>query len=102
MFESALHMLYLAGNRKTRLVTQTIPSQLGLVASIQYLVRTEGIQALYAGAPARMIWSGAFSAIGFGTFEFAKTVLGVQPCSSGSSLTNTTSGITFVPKKFQR
>jgi len=87
---------------KTRLVTQTIPSQLGLVASIQYLVRTEGIQALYAGAPARMIWSGAFSAIGFGTFEFAKTVLGVQPCSSGSSLTNTTSGITFVPKKFQR
>jgi solute carrier family 25 S-adenosylmethionine transporter 26 len=61
---------------KTRLATKTIPTK-GFVQSLQYLMETEGLRALYAGAPSRMIWSGAFSAIGFGTFETAKTALGV-------------------------
>jgi hypothetical protein len=33
---------------------------------------------MYAGAGSRMLWSGAFAAIGFGSFEAVKGLLGVS------------------------
>lgn len=63
---------------KTKISTQTIPPNLGVIPSAQWIVKEFGWQGLYAGAKARMVWSGAFSAIGFGTYEAAKKLLGVS------------------------
>lgn len=63
---------------KTKISTGTMPNNLGLINSVQWIVQKHGLQGLYAGARARMVWSGAFSAIGFGTFEAAKKFLDVN------------------------
>jgi len=62
---------------KTRFATGAIPNHLGLLKGFQLIYNQHGWTGLYAGAGARMLWSGAFSAIGFGTFEMAKQLLGV-------------------------
>jgi solute carrier family 25 S-adenosylmethionine transporter 26 len=72
---------------KTRLSTGTCPivtDPLGgnpVVTCVQHVVRENGWKALYAGAGSRMLFSGAFSAVGFGTFEAAKKWLRVSPSS---------------------
>ena len=96
---------------KTRLATNTIPPNMGLIGNVQWILHENGLHGLYAGfrcvrlltmivlfifivtnivhctliifqpisiLRARMVWSGAFSAIGFGTFEAAKNFLGVN------------------------
>jgi len=60
---------------KTRLATGTCP--LGVENCFRHVLAEIGWKGLYAGAGSRMMWSGAFSAIGFGTFEVVKGVLGV-------------------------
>ncbi|CAB9514291.1 adenosylmethionine carrier 1, chloroplastic/mitochondrial [Seminavis robusta] len=61
---------------KTRLATGTCP--LDVKSCFLWVVKQEGFVGLYSGAGSRMLFSGAFSAIGFGTFEWAKSVLGVS------------------------
>jgi hypothetical protein len=61
---------------KTRLATGTCP--VGVKNCMLHVVKEVGWEGLYAGAGSRMMWSGAFGAIGFGTFEFAKDFLGVS------------------------
>jgi len=64
---------------KTRIATNTIPNNLSVLQGIQYISKHSGVKnGLYAGAQTRMIWSSAFSAIGFGTFEISKKILGVN------------------------
>jgi solute carrier family 25 S-adenosylmethionine transporter 26 len=63
---------------KTRLATGQCPVDGGVNACFNYVLDTAGWSALYAGAGSRMFFSGAFSAIGFGTFEVAKQWLGVS------------------------
>jgi len=73
---------------KTRLSTGTCP--VDLPTCVQFVVGESGVTALWAGAGSRMLSSAAFSAIGFGTFEAAKRVLGVvDPAVS----TATTAGV---------
>ena len=60
---------------KSRITTGTCP--VDVKNCFLFVIRDEGISGLYAGAGSRMFFSGLFSAIGFGTFEFAKGVLGV-------------------------
>jgi Mitochondrial carrier protein len=60
---------------KTRLATGTCP--VDVRSCFLWVIQQEGIAGLYSGAGSRMVFSGAFSAIGFGTFEWAKGVLGV-------------------------
>jgi len=77
---------------KSRLAVGTCP--VGVKNCIVHVVRTAGYKGLYAGAGSRMLWSGAFSAIGFGTFEVVKGYLGVastQPTTTGTSRTSTKS-----------
>ncbi len=74
---------------KTRITTQTVPTR-GFVDAAQYIVRQHGVRGLYAGARSRMVWSGAFSAIGFGTFEACKSVLGVSTRNKNTSDTSVT------------
>ena len=61
---------------KTRMATGTCP--VDVKSCFLYVVKDEGLAGLYSGAGSRMFFSGAFSAIGFGTFEFAKGLLGVS------------------------
>jgi hypothetical protein len=61
---------------KTRLATGTCP--LDVQPCFWHVLRQDGWSGLYAGAGSRMLWSGAFSAIGFGTFEWAKSLMGVD------------------------
>jgi len=61
---------------KTRLSTGQCPIDVG--SCVQHVLSEQGWAGLYAGAGSRMVWSGAFSAIGFGSFEAAKTWLGVS------------------------
>ena len=61
---------------KTRISTGTCP--VGVKNCLMHVIREAGVQGLYAGAGSRMMWSGAFSAIGFGTFETVKDALGVS------------------------
>jgi len=63
---------------KTRMATETLPANLGAIGGIKQIFAQHGLHGLYAGACARMFWSGTFSAIGFGTFEAAKYFLGVR------------------------
>lgn len=63
---------------KTRFATGAIPNHVGLLQGFQLIYNQHGWTGLYAGAGARMLWSGAFSAIGFGTFEMAKHMLGAN------------------------
>jgi len=68
---------------KTRLATGSCP--LGVKSCMAYVIKDVGWKGLYAGAGSRVLWSGAFSAIGFTTFELVKGYLGVSTSSSTSS-----------------
>lgn len=61
---------------KSRITTGTCP--VDVKNCFLFVIKDEGFAGLYAGAGSRMFFSGVFSAIGFGTFEFAKGVLGVS------------------------
>lgn len=63
---------------KTRFSTGTCPVGSGLPGCIHHIMKEQGWRGMYAGAGSRMVWSGAFSALGFGTFEAAKGLLGVS------------------------
>jgi hypothetical protein len=69
---------------KTRLSTGTCP--VGVKNCLLHIIVSEqqGWKGMYAGAGSRMLWSGAFSAIGFGSFEAAKNLLGVPDVTSGT------------------
>ena len=58
--------------------TGKIPRELGILGAGNYLVKNHGLGGLFAGAQARMVWSGAFSAVGFGTFELVKKAMGIE------------------------
>lgn len=55
---------------KSRQATGTCP--VGVGNGMMHMVKSVGVKGLYAGAGFRMLWSGPFSAIGFGTFELVK------------------------------
>ena len=61
---------------KTRLSTGTCP--VDVPGCFWHVWGEQGWSGLYAGAGSRMAFSGAFSAIGFASFEAAKTWLGVS------------------------
>jgi len=91
---------------KTRLATGSCP--LGVKNCMVHVVKEVGWKGLYAGAGSRVLWSGAFSAIGFGTFEIVKGYLGVDnnnnnnnnnSSSSISSSGMATRGRAVVPSK---
>jgi solute carrier family 25 (mitochondrial S-adenosylmethionine transporter), member 26 len=64
---------------KTRLATGTCPVDVRIC--FLNVIKEEGFVGLYSGAGSRMFFSGAFSAIGFSTFEWAKSLLGVSSSS---------------------
>lgn len=68
---------------KTRMATGSCP--LGVKSCMAHVIKEVGWKGLYAGAGSRVLWSGAFSAIGFGTFELVKGCLGVASSTSSSS-----------------
>jgi solute carrier family 25 S-adenosylmethionine transporter 26 len=68
---------------KTRMATGTCPVGSTAKSCMVHIAKESGWQGLYAGAGSRMMWSGAFSAIGFGTFESVKGMLGVAESSGG-------------------
>jgi hypothetical protein len=72
---------------KTRLATGTCP--LGVQNCFRHVIQEMGWKGLYAGAGSRMMWSGAFSAIGFGTFELVKDALGVSDTPKSDNDTRT-------------
>ncbi|GKY90658.1 hypothetical protein MPSEU_000039200 [Mayamaea pseudoterrestris] len=61
---------------RTRVSTGTCP--VDIPACVNLVVTEQGLKGLYAGAGSRMAFSGAFSAIGFGTYEMAKVWLNVS------------------------
>lgn len=69
---------------KTRLATGMCPPGVG--NCLQHVVQEAGWSGLYAGAGTRILWSAAFSAIGFGTFELAKGVMGVAKVSEEANV----------------
>eukprot|EP00536_Pseudo-nitzschia_multiseries_P007341 jgi/Psemu1/240156/estExt_Genewise1.C_1720043 len=71
---------------KTRMATGSCP--LGVRSCMLHVIQETGWKGLYAGAGSRVLWSGAFSAIGFGTFELVKGCLGVSASSSASNNNN--------------
>mmetsp|Transcript_2845 Transcript_2845/g.7816 ORF Transcript_2845/g.7816 Transcript_2845/m.7816 type:complete len:421 (-) Transcript_2845:417-1679(-) len=68
---------------KTRMATGSCP--LGVRSCMLHVLQEVGWSGLYAGAGARVLWSGAFSAIGFGTFELVKGHLGVPSTTKKES-----------------
>jgi len=62
---------------KTRIVTGSVERGLGMTGTALAIIKRDGMGGLYAGARARMVWSSAFSAIGFGTFEACKSIFGM-------------------------
>jgi solute carrier family 25 S-adenosylmethionine transporter 26 len=68
---------------KTRVSTGTCP--VDLPACVNLVVSEQGWKGLYAGAGSRMAFSGAFSAIGFGTYEMAKVWLNVSDDAENES-----------------
>jgi solute carrier family 25 S-adenosylmethionine transporter 26 len=68
---------------KTRLATGTCP--VGVQNCFRHVIQEMGWRGLYAGTGSRMMWSGAFSAIGFGTFELVKGALGVADTAANGS-----------------
>jgi solute carrier family 25 S-adenosylmethionine transporter 26 len=74
---------------KTRLSTGTCPVHLG--TCVQQIWHEQGWTGLYAGAGSRMMASGAFSAIGFGTFELAKKMLVTTTTTTTTTITTSSS-----------
>jgi len=63
---------------KTSFMTGRIGSEVGVIGGIRQIVRENGVRGgLFAGGGARILWSGVFGAVGFGSFEIAKEMLGV-------------------------
>jgi solute carrier family 25 S-adenosylmethionine transporter 26 len=63
---------------KTQLALGKINQGVGVLGGIRQIYRLHGLQGVYAGAGARMLFSGCFSAVGFSVFEFAKGVMRVD------------------------
>ncbi|VEU38651.1 unnamed protein product [Pseudo-nitzschia multistriata] len=82
---------------KTRMATGSCP--LGVRSCMLHVVGEVGWKGLYAGAGSRVLWSGAFSAIGFGTFELVKGYLGVSSTSSKLSPSTSTKPTPFTTAK---
>jgi hypothetical protein len=68
---------------KTRVSTGTCPIDVG--SCVQHILNEQGWKGMYVGAGSRMVWSGAFSAIGFGSFEAAKNFLGVSDTATAAT-----------------
>jgi hypothetical protein len=79
---------------KTRMSTGTCP--VGVKSCVLHVFSEQGWKGMYAGAGSRMVWSGAFSAIGFGSFEAAKNFLGVPDNTAGTIQAKASS-----PKKYK-
>lgn len=73
---------------KSRPATGTCP--VGVRNGMMHIVKSVGVKRLYAGAGSRMLMCGAFSAIGFGTFEFVKGYLGVNEKSTSEGTSPST------------
>jgi solute carrier family 25 S-adenosylmethionine transporter 26 len=80
---------------KTRIATGSCP--LGVKNCMLHVIKEVGWKGLYAGAGSRVLWSGAFSAIGFGTFELVKGRLGVASSTSLEMKENSSSRGTLRP-----
>eukprot|EP00934_Nitzschia_sp_Nitz4_P005135 Nitzschia sp. Nitz4//scaffold34_size148208//60205//61716//NITZ4_002976-RA/size148208-snap-gene-0.220-mRNA-1//-1//CDS//3329548783//5125//frame0 len=76
---------------KTRLATGVC--QGNVLQCLQQVLQQSGWQGLYAGAGTRILWSGAFAAIGFSTFELAKTAFGVVDSASTQAQTEVYEGV---------
>jgi solute carrier family 25 S-adenosylmethionine transporter 26 len=68
---------------KTQLATGKLPASAGVRGGLRLVYRRHGLGGVYAGVGARCVWSGAFSAVGFGVFEAAKRGLGVEEVDRG-------------------
>ena len=62
---------------KTKFSTATSArvSSLSVLGMLRHVLQQEGPAGLFRGVGARTFWAGAFSAIGFGTYEFCKSLL---------------------------
>ncbi|KAK4536763.1 hypothetical protein CDCA_CDCA09G2788 [Cyanidium caldarium] len=62
---------------KTKFSTATSArlSSLSVLGMLRHVLQQEGPAGLFRGVSARAFWAGAFSAIGFGTYEFCKSLL---------------------------
>jgi len=60
---------------KTKVATGRISRSLSLWSGLLQIAQTEGISGLYAGVQPRILMSGLFTALGFGSFEAFKKVL---------------------------
>jgi hypothetical protein len=63
---------------KTRLATGVVPPGTSIVYALREIARKEGIQGLYAGVQARLLYSAAFGGIGFACFEGCKKLVGKE------------------------
>lgn len=57
---------------KTRLATGVIPPGTPIVQALHDIARIEGVNGLFAGAQARLLYSAAFGGVGFACFEACK------------------------------
>jgi solute carrier family 25 S-adenosylmethionine transporter 26 len=80
---------------KTRMATGSCP--LGVKNCMMHVIKEAGWKGLYAGAGSRVLWSGAFSAIGFGTFELVKGRLGVGSATTSEMREHASSQRTLKP-----
>ncbi|CAN0020019.1 unnamed protein product [Ectocarpus sp. 4 AP-2014] len=64
---------------KTRVATGSLEGGKGFAKNMATIVADDGWKGLYAGFQPRVVMSGLFTAVGFGSFEAIKAVLGVSP-----------------------
>ncbi|CAN0265711.1 unnamed protein product [Ectocarpus fasciculatus] len=64
---------------KTRVATGSLEGGRGFAKNMATIVADDGWKGLYAGFQPRVVMSGLFTAVGFGSFEAIKSVLGVSP-----------------------
>lgn len=84
---------------KTRLSTGTCP--VDVRSCLWHVVKEQGWSGLYAGAGSRMAVSGAFSAIGLGSFEAAKGWLGVGDYNENNNDGSKRSRFAVSPKELK-
>jgi hypothetical protein len=80
---------------KTRMSISFFAIEPGVAGCLQQVMTESGWKALYDGAGSRILFSGAFAAIGFGTFEAAKKMMGISDiynteAGTGNNRTTTT------------
>ncbi|CAN0087895.1 unnamed protein product [Scytosiphon promiscuus] len=63
---------------KTRVATGSLDGGRGFTKNMVSIVAEDGWKGLYAGFQPRVVMSGLFTAVGFGSFEALKIVLGVS------------------------